>query len=317
MTLVLSEVDVSGLLTMKEAVAAVEECFRQSSIGMALNTPRTRTVAPGCVLNVMHASLQYLGRAGAKCYLSSRRGTRFAFLLFDIESGDLLSVMGADMLGRFRTGAASAVATKYLFGGGELELGIAGSGRQALTQVLAIREVAKVKRVRAWGRSMERLTSFVGSLGREGLEALRCETLKDAFGHSDVAVTITSSSDPFVSAEVLSGVSHVNACGSNWASRSELTPEAVSLFRTVVADDLAQAKSEAGDLIIAARAGRLSWERVVELRDVVSGRVRPEGKTLFKSTGVAVEDVAVASLVYDRAVREGAGKEFDILGVSV
>jgi alanine dehydrogenase len=316
MTLVLDEGDVARLLSMREAVAAVEECFRQRSLGMAFNTQRTRTISPGGVLNVMHASLPYLGRAGAKCYMSTRRGTTFAFLLFGLESGELLSVMGADMLGRFRTGAASAVATKYLFGRGELELGIAGSGRQALTQVLAIGEVAKVRRVRAWGRSSERLSSFVGSLSREGFDAVQCETLRDAFLLSDVAVTITSSSTPFVSGDDLSGVSHMNACGSNWANRSELTPDAVSLFRTVVADDIVQAKSEAGDLVMAASSGKLSWDSVFELCDVVSGRVTPQGKTLFKSTGVAIEDVAVASVVYDRAVRERLGRELDIVGPS-
>lgn len=95
-----------------------------------MNTPRTRTIVPGATLNVMHVSLPYLGRAGVKCYLISKQGTRFVFILFNLEDAEPLAVMGADVLGRYQTGAVSAVATKYLCGMNSLKFAIAGSGKQ-------------------------------------------------------------------------------------------------------------------------------------------------------------------------------------------
>lgn len=101
---------------MTEVVASIEEAFRHQAHGEAVNSARTRSRTPGAVLSVMHASLPYLGRGGIKCYMSSRKGTRFVLILFDSTDSRPLAIMGADVLGRFRTGAASGVATKFLYG---------------------------------------------------------------------------------------------------------------------------------------------------------------------------------------------------------
>ena len=145
MALVLDEAAMGELLSMREVVPAVEECFRQQGLGLGVNSPRTRTLVPGAALNVMHGSLPYLGRSGVKCYLSTKHGTRFVLVLFDLTNGELLAVMGADLLGRYRTGAASAVATKYLYHEKSFRFSVAGSGKQALTQVLAMKEVASLE----------------------------------------------------------------------------------------------------------------------------------------------------------------------------
>jgi len=306
LTLVLSEDEVSGLLDMKEVVAVVEECFRRQGEGSAVNSPRTRSSVPGAVLNVMHASLPYLGRAGMKCYLGSKAGTRFVFILFDLASSAPLAVMGADILGRNRTGAASAVATKHLLGSKELALSMYGSGKQAITQVTAMAAVAELSRVKVWSPDAAHSKGFSERLKKLGIDAKAFGSPEEASAGSDVGSAITSSKEPYLTAEALKGIRHLNLCGANYPDRAEATPEAVGSFSTVAVDDLAQAKAEAGDLIQAAKAGRFDWGSAVELEDFVCGRVKPSGRTLFKSGGVALEDVAVGSLVYDKAVRSGA-----------
>jgi ornithine cyclodeaminase/alanine dehydrogenase-like protein (mu-crystallin family) len=306
MTLVLGEADVANLLTMSEVVSAVEDSFKHDSRAERVNSARTRSVAGGTVLNVMHASLPYLGRAGVKCYLSSRRGTSFVFILFGSDDPEPLAFMGADNLGRFRTGAASAVATKYLYGHGSFRFAIAGSGKQALTQVLAMREVASLETTKVWSPNSAHLDAFLKRLSVSGVEAVESHTLREAFAASDVGTTITSSKSPFVGLEDAKDLVHLNICGSNWQDKAEATPEAVASFATIVVDDLEQAKQEAGDLIAADREGTFHWQDAVELSKVVSGSVKPGARTLFKSTGVAAEDVAVASLVYDKARKSGA-----------
>jgi ornithine cyclodeaminase/alanine dehydrogenase-like protein (mu-crystallin family) len=312
MTLILDEPAVGGLLSMKEVVAAVEECFARQSVSQSVNSPRTRTITPGATLNVMHGSLPYLGRSGVKCYMSTKKGTRFVLVLFSLEDGELLSVMGADTLGRYRTGAASAVATKHLFRNRSMRFSIAGSGKQALTQVLAMKEIAALETVRAWSPNRDNLTAFLARLADNGVEALPAASLGEAFHSADVGTTITSSRLPFVDAVDIGSLSHLNICGSNRPDRAEATPRAIAEFRTVVVDDLEEAKRESGDLIAAERAARLSWDSVVRLAEIVSGRIAPEPRTLFKSNGVAVEDVAVASLVYDKARRSSEYATADV-----
>jgi ornithine cyclodeaminase/alanine dehydrogenase-like protein (mu-crystallin family) len=305
MTLFLSERDVSALVDMKEVVGAVEECFRHEASGGAVNSQRTRTISPLAYLNVMHASLPYLGRAGVKCYLSSSKGTRFVFILFRLDDAEPLAVMGADVLGRFRTGAASAVATKHLFPKREFDFALCGAGKQALTQVRAMGEVAALNSVRVWSPHGGRRDSLANELRSLGYAASAYESLADALSGAEVVSTITTSKEPFLTPRLVDSVKHMNLCGSNTPSRAEASPECFGEFSTVVVDDIVQSKFESGDLLAAVAGGRLSWDSVLELKDVAAGKTRPRGRTIFKSNGVAIEDVASASLIYDRALKNG------------
>ena len=303
MTLVLSERDVESLISMKEVVLSVEEAFRRQGIGEASNFMRTRSRGAASVLNVMHANLPYLGRAGLKAYLSSRAGTKFALLLFDANDSRLLAVMGADILGRFRTGAASGVATKYLYGKRAGTLAVLGSGRQALTQVLAAREVMSLEEVRVWSPTPEHRVAFAQKLRTYGFNSDAFDLPARALQGAEVATAITSSRRPFLNDEMLENVVHLNIAGGNVSDHAELTAAGVASFNTIVVDDIFQAKIEYGDLIQAAKSGVFTWESAAELGTVVAGRRKPEGRTLFKSGGMALEDVAVASMIYDKATK--------------
>lgn len=305
MTLVLAERDVQDLIDMHEVVSSVEEAFRRKGAGDVSNSMRTRSRGSDSVLNVMHASLAYLGRGGLKAYMSSRAGSRFAFILFDAASSVPLAIMGADVLGRYRTGAASGVATKYLYRRPSGRVAIFGSGKQALTQALALGSVMGIDELRVWSPNRERRDAFARKLSEAGLAASPHESPEQALRGADVASAITSSKEPFLTDVMLSSVSHANICGSNVASHSEVSAAAVQSFDTVAVDDVAQAKVEYGDLIQAAAAGAFSWDSAVELGDIVAGKRKGEGRTLFKSGGVALEDVAVASMLYDRALKSG------------
>lgn len=312
MTLVLSEADVRSILDMKEVVSAVETSFTQQALAKAVNSPRTRTAVAGSALSAMHASLPYLGVAGLKCYLTSRKGTRFVFVLFRLRDAEPLAVMGADVLGRFRTGAASAVATKHLYGQKEFHFALCGSGRQAMTQVLAMSVVASLESVIVWSPNGEHRRTLVRRLGRLGFVAKEGRSPREALTGSQVASAITSSRDPFIRRGDVRTVMHLNLCGSNSPDRSEASPDCIAEFQTVVVDDARQSREESGDLIIAAKKGKLAWDRVAELKDVMSGPIPRLGKSLFKSNGVALEDVAVAYHVYRNASRSGDCRDRDV-----
>jgi len=315
--LFISEVDVDELVSFKDAIAVVEDGFRLlGSGGGAVNLPRRRVIVPGAVLHVLQGAVLGGYRvAGLKAYLSTRRGTRFVVLLFDVDGGDLLAVIEADRLGQLRTGAASAVATKYMARRDSSVLGIVGSGTQARAQFEALVEVVSPRLVKVFSRSREHGEAFAAFIRSRGFDAVLAESYEDVCRGVDILVTATNSKDPFIRGSYLGDGVHINAIGSNWAGRAELMSDAVLRADVIAVDDLAQAREEAGDLIM---AGDVVWGRVVPLADIVVGKVRGRPSdssiTLFKSLGIAVEDLVLARLIYDRAVREGRGREVEFRG---
>jgi alanine dehydrogenase len=305
LTLILSEKDVEALLNMDEVVACVEEAFRGQGNGEATNFMRTRSRGKGSVLNVMHAALPYLGRSGLKSYMVTGAGAKFIVALFDATDSKPLAIMGADFLGRYRTGAASGVATKHLYRKKSGVLAMFGSGRQALTQALAVRSVMKVDGVRVWSPTRAHRMEFSERLSKVGFAASTFDTPSEASEGADVVSAITSSKEPFITEKMLDTVSHVNVAGGNVPEHAEITAAGVGSFGTVVVDDLPQAKQEYGDLILASKAGLFEWESAKELGSVVAGHITPSGRTLFKSGGAALEDVATASMIFDKAMKSG------------
>ncbi len=310
--LLIREDEVFSLLGFDEAIEAVEDGFKLMGLGQAVNTPRRRTIMPNAVLHVLQGSvLGNYGVAGLKAYLSTKRGTRFVVLLFGLEEGgEPLAVIEADWLGRVRTGAASAVAARHMARTNAEVLGLVGTGGQARTQFEALSRVMKLRLVKVMSRSRkhaEDFARFVGSRG--GFDA----KIVDDYGEAcdaDVLVTATNSKDPFIDGKRLASGIHVNAVGSNWPNRAELMPSAVERAAVIAVDDVEQAKLEAGgDLIMAG----IDWSRVVGgLSEVVLGRVkggRPsdDAVTIFKSMGIAVEDLVVGKLVYEKALKKGMG----------
>ena len=313
MVLFINEHEVDRLLSFKEAIEAVEEGFRLIAEGQAVNLPRRRAIVKGAVLHVLQGIvLGSYGVAGLKAYLSTREGARFVVLLFDVASGDLLAIVEADRLGQKRTGAASAVATKYMAKPSSRTLGIVGAGRQARAQFEAIAEILKPSLVKIYSRNRDHAGQFVDFVRSRGFDAEVAEGYKDV-ADVDVLVTATNSAEPFVRGDYLNPGVHINAIGSNWSNRAELAPDAVAKADVIAVDDIAQAREEAGDLIM---AGAL--QRAVPLSDIVSGKVkgRPDlsSITLFKSLGIAVEDLVAAKIVYEKALRSGAGRELPFSG---
>lgn len=312
--LFLREADVAALVGIDDVIDAVEHGFREWGAGRAANRPRQRVAADGATLHVMAAGLPSRGVLGLKSYAVTRAGRRFISLLYSAETGELLAVMEADTLGRLRTGAASAVATRYLARPEAGAVGIIGTGRQAATQLTAIARVRPVALVKAYSRNPARREAFAAEMVQElGAEVVAADSAEDAVQDADIIVTITSARDPVLRGEWLRPGVHVNAAGSNAAHRRELDSEAVARAARIVVDSREQALVEAGDLLAPVHEGRLSWDRVAELGDVVAGSVpgreSAQEITLFESLGVALEDVATMHLVYERARMSGRGEE--------
>lgn len=319
MALYLTEQHVEQLLTMPMAIEAVEEAFRQLGSGQAENLPRRRLHSAKGMLHLMAASLPAAGYLGYKTYTVFPNRVRFKVCLHSSENGELLALIEANRLGQMRTGAASGVATRWMARVDTKVVGIIGAGWQARSQVEAVCQVRPASQVLAYSRSPEKLDQFCRET-RERLQlsctpAASAEEVAEA---SDILVTITSSSSPVFRGEVLRPGTHINAAGSNFLIKRELDETTIRRCRSIVVDSKEQARLECGEFLGPLEKGRLTWDQIRELSEVVTARALPRTDpkdiTLFKSLGVALEDVAVAAKVYQLALEHRVGTRMEYEG---
>jgi ornithine cyclodeaminase/alanine dehydrogenase-like protein (mu-crystallin family) len=297
----ITEEEVLRNLTMPEAIRLVEQSFRQLGEGLAVNHPRRRVVLPtGSILHYMAGgNPDYFG---IKVYSSNpKTGAHFQVLLYQSADGLPLATIEANHLGQIRTGAASAVATKYLAREDASVLGVIGSGFQAETQVWSISQVRTLREVRIWSRDLQKRTQFARRcVEKFGLAAVAVDTGREAVEGADIVVTATNSKEPVIETGWVSPGTHVNAMGSNWANRRELPADLVTSRADIVAaDSLEDAAIESGDLIIPhALARSVEFSEIVTGK--IAGRTTRDQITVFKSNGLAIQDIAVGGWLYER-----------------
>jgi alanine dehydrogenase len=315
MTLHISEGEVRAVLTMPQAVEAVEEISRKQATGEVVVHPRRRFELPGGgFFHYMAAADFATGFVAMKQYTYVRGKLRFLVPLYEMASGDLLAMIEADYMGQLRTGAASGVATKYLARKDARVAAVIGTGGQAKTQLEAIALVRKLESARAYGRDAAKREKFCAEMSaRLGIPVRPCTSAAEAVRGADIISTATTASQPVVSGADLSPGVHINAIGANHAHKRELDDEAVASADIIVVDSVEQSRQEAGDLIIAFHGDEICWTGVKKLSEIVAGkatgRTSDTEVTLFKSNGIASWDLAVAMKVYAAAREKKLGRQ--------
>lgn len=327
--LVLNQTEVTALLPMAECMDVMTDALSALARGGAIVPLRTVIRIPNGP-NAFGAMPAYVGSSGAigikvisvfpensDANLDSHQG---AVLLFEVERGQLIAVMDASAITAIRTAAVSGVATRALAREDAGELGILGAGVQAITHLEAMCLARPIRRVRVWSRSAERARRFAIQAGQ------LCDIPVDFVGSPREAVagaaivcTVTASPEPVLLGEWLAPGTHINAVGASLPSARELDSEAVQRSRLYV-DRRESALNEAGDFLIPKREGRITDGHIVgELGDLLLGRIpgrrSPEEISVFKSLGLAVEDVAAAQWVYTKAIAERVGTRVELGGV--
>src|SRR5262245_12295482 len=314
--LLLSEDDVRRLLNMEMALEAVAEVLRRHALEEAQNAPRARTQTDHAMLHVMSGAAKTLGYLGYKTYATTRKGAAFHVGLFDGKTGNLVALIQADYLGQIRTGAASGVASQYMARPEASEVGVFGTGKQARTQLQAVCSVRKIRHVHVYSPNEEHRRLFA----LEMVEGCGCEIEpvprpELAAQDKDIVITATSSREPVLNGNWISEGTHMNVIGSNFLGKAEVDAVAVRRCESIVVDSKDQARLEAGDFAQALEDGSIHWADIHELGQVIvgryAGRRHAEDVTMFKSLGIAIEDVAVAARVYDKARDNNAGRWID------
>ncbi len=313
-TLHINEAEVKSVLSMPLAIEAVEAISRRQAAGEVLVHPRRRFELPGgAFFHHMAAADVTENLVATKQYTYVGGELKFVASLFSTNSGDLLALIEADVMGQMRTGAATGVATKYLARADAETAAIIGTGRQARTQLEAIATVRKLDRVRVYGREPERREKFAKEMSANlGVRVEAAVSSAEATEGAAVVCTATTASHAVVNAGAISAGTHINAIGANHMKKRELDAETVAKCDRIFVDSIEQSRQEAGDLVLGFAGHEKRWDAVRELSSLVAGichgRTGDSQITLFKSNGIAAWDLAAAAAVYRLAKERGLGR---------
>ncbi len=325
--LILGERDVRDLLTYPECIERMDEVLRSLAEGDVLQPARSTLALPGGerLLGMMPG---YLGgtppTVGLKAIAvvpsnreSGRPAHQGVVVLFDPATGEPTALLEASSLTEIRTAAVSAVATRALAVPHASVLGIVGSGAQARAHALALPHVRPIARLRLWDRNPARARALAADLRAVTPSDVDVsESAEDVVHSSDILCTTTASRAPWLKGEWLQDGTHVNAVGAATTGHRELDPTAVRRARVFV-DHRASARAEADELRVPPQQGEsvldvVSGELGEVLSGTVPGRTSPGEVTLFKSVGLAAEDLAAARFLVERATALGRGTRVDL-----
>jgi ornithine cyclodeaminase/alanine dehydrogenase-like protein (mu-crystallin family) len=327
-TLIVPQSLVPELLPMAECIDAMAEALLSLDRGDAVLPLRSMVWMPdkSGLLGLMPAYLGAPRCLGLKVisYLPANHGSdrdshQGAVLLFDTDTGRLLAIIDASSITALRTAAVSGLATRLLAREDAGDLALLGSGVQAGAHLEAMRAVRTLRRVRVCSSTLERARKFARHHEKRlGIKVEAVAGAKDAVDGADLICTTTPSREPVLFGEWIAGGAHINAVGACFAGARELDTAAVVKSRLYV-DRRESALAEAGDFLIPKAEGAIGDDHIVgELGGILAGRVTarrsPDDVTLFKSLGIAIEDLAAAHLIHDRARAQGKGIAVDFGG---
>lgn len=319
MPLLLTEADVQALLTMDDLIAAMETALVEFSAGRVVQPLRTvLQVGPQkAFFGVMPAYIPSLPALGTKMVtvfasniernLPSHLAT---ITLLDPETGALIALLDGRFITEARTAAVSAVSVKHLARSDASVLALLGSGVQARSHLEAIARVRKLREVRVWSRSPERREAFAREMQPQTTAPITVAgTARDAVRNADLVVLVTAAREPVVRNEWIADGTHICAVGACRPDQREMDAPLVARA-TLYVDSRDGALSEAGDIVLAIKDGVITADHIAgELGQVLARRESRNGAvTIFKSLGMAVEDVAAAHLALTKARQVGRGQ---------
>ena len=326
--LIVNSSEVRRLLPMDECIGVMADALAALSRGEAIVPLRPILWLPEKIgaLGMMPGFLASAGALGVKVItvFQANHGTKYdshqgAVLLFEAKHGRLLSIMDASSITAIRTAAVSGVATRLLARADARSLAILGSGVQARTHLDAMIHSRPIETVRVWSRDAGHARDFADRESRRhGIVVTAASSVKEAVRGADIICTTTSAREPILEGDWISAGAHINAVGSSVAFARELDSAAVRRARLYV-DRRESALNEAGDFLLARNEGAVDDNHIVgEIGELLLGRIdgrRAPGEiTLFKSLGLAVEDLAAANHIYRKAIDSDAGVSVELGG---
>jgi len=323
-TLLLKQSEIKNLISMKEVVSAVETAFKAFAQRDVQMPPKDYLFFHEGDLRIMPCYVRSTEEAGVKCVNVHPKNpqnhnipTVMAIIeLIDPETGFPLAVMDGTWVTDMRTGAAAGVATKYLAKPDSETLGIIGAGKQACTQLMALNEVMNIKKAKVYCRTCSTRTNFAKTASElYGFDVEAVDSVEEAVRDVDVVVTTTPSRKPVIRAEWISPGTHINAMGADAPTKQEL--ETRLLLKSKIIIDSWDQASHSGEINVPVSQKVLKQKDIhAKIGEVIIGKKtgREDNEiTVFDSTGLAVQDVVTAGMIYKRANEQNIGTDFNFM----
>jgi len=311
---------IEKLVNMKDSIKVVEKAFREYGLGRGHMPTKVYLDLPEYAgdFRAMPAYLERFKVSSLKWVNSHSQNKKFnlpavmaTIILSDPRNGFPLAVMDGTYATNLRTGAAGAVAAKYLAPKNSQVVSMVGCGAQAKTQLIALRQSFTIKEVRVWGHESGCVKAFMKAMKCAGQELIAASTIEECVRGSDIIVTTTPSRKPIVKLSWLNPKVHINAIGADAAGKQELESNILKEAKVVI-DDWTQA-THSGEINVPLKKKIISRYNIYgELGQIIAGkkkgRIIKDRLTVFDSTGLAIQDTAMAHLIYKSAIKNKVGK---------
>jgi ornithine cyclodeaminase/alanine dehydrogenase-like protein (mu-crystallin family) len=307
----LTEAEVVSLVSINDGIEALREVLSAEAEGQARNIDKALGTWPKGAMHALGSMMVERGYAGFKTWVHTDAGASAIFSLFDSKNGSLLAVLEAGALGQIRTAAMSGLGAESLAAPDADEIGLVGTGAQALTQIAAVAAARRIRRVKVFGRDVDRRRAFVGRLTREfSFDVIEAESVAEAVRDMPIVSLITRATDPFLAARMLAPGALVIAAGAILPANAEMFPDVLDRADPIVVDSIGNAHRGSRELITHFGTELEGWGKVQTLGARIAGGEPPPAGVdlvLFKPMGSGLSDLAIAIMAFERARDAGAG----------
>ena len=300
---------VTELISMKLAYHSVESVMKMQSEGSVyLKSRTTKSFGDSKLLADMTASIPGMNVFGIKHYVVNNGNYFYYIYLYNFREKNLLAILEAEEIGRYRTAAVTALAINKLRTNNMHNLAIIGTGFQAQQQLKSVIATnPDFEKIFIFSPNKNRRTKFVMDFRKlfSKQEFVNCDSMKDALIDSDVIITATNSSSPVINYDYLKDQYLIIGMGAATPYYIEIDEKTIANCNLVIADDIDQAKLESGDLLNPVSKGLLQWEDVINFSDIFKPEFKlsyEKNKIFFKSLGIATWDVSIANDIYKKFI---------------
>ncbi len=310
----ITEQEVVAALSLPEAIEALEKGLTLEAKGVARNMPKTAQIWGGHhTLHAVGAGVEGAHTVGTKTWAHTAGGATPLVTLWNSDTGKLEAIIEAFALGQMRTGGISGVATARMAPEDADELAIIGTGKQALTQVVAVAAVRHLKRIRVYSPTAENRRAFIGKLEKlfPAIALIEAASVEDAIKDASIVTAVTRAREPIITARMLAKGTHFNAVGAITPEREEFTQDVFDRVDQIAVDMVESVKSLSAEF--KKRFAEGNWSKVRPLSELVaakSSRPKHADLTLFKAMGMGLSDLALGIEILSRVRRSGGGRAF-------
>ena len=308
----ITEAEVVEALSLPEAIEALQNCLALEAAGTARNMPKTHQIWGGHhTLHAIGAVVEGASTVGTKTWAHTAGGATPLVTLWNSDSGRLEAIIEAFALGQMRTGGISGVATARMAKKHADDLAIIGTGKQAITQVVAVAAVRPLKRIRVFSPTPENRRSFLAKLEKlfPTTTLVDAASVEEAVKDAPIVTLVTRARSPILSAQMMAPGAHLNAVGAITPEREEFTQDVFERTSLIAVDAVDSVKSLSAEF--RKRFGAGDWSSVRPLSQLVAAKSeRPAGAdiTLFKAMGMGLSDLALGIEILKRVRAKGGGR---------